>query len=68
MPHQVSTIWHARTKAAFGEPKTAHGKRNIALDGVTIGVLRTSRAQQAQERLAFRPTWQANGPVFTGRQ
>jgi integrase len=52
-------------KVAFGEPKTARGKRNIALDGVTIGALRTWRARQAQERLAFGPAWQDTGLVFS---
>ena len=52
-------------KVAFGEPKTARGKRNIALDRVTIGALRTWRAAQAQERLAFGPAWQDTGLVFS---
>ncbi len=59
------TLTTVGNKVAFGEPKTARGKRNIALDGVTIGALRTWRTQQAQERLALGPVWQDTGLVFS---
>jgi integrase len=59
------TLTTVGNKVAFGEPKTARGKRNIAVDGVTISALRTWRACQAQERLAFGQAWHDTGLVFS---
>jgi integrase len=59
------TLTTVGNKAAFGEPKTARCKRNLALDGVTIGVLRSWRTRQAEERLGFGPAWQDTGLVFS---
>jgi integrase len=59
------TLTTVGNKVAFGEPKTARGKRNIALDGVTIGALRMWRARQAQERLTFGQAWHDTGLVFS---
>ena len=59
------TLTTVGNKVAFGKPKTARGKRNIALDRVTIGALRSWRARQAQERLAFGPAWQDTSLVFS---
>src|SRR5829696_844042 len=59
------TLTTVGNKVAFGEPKTARGKRSIALDGVTINALRTWRARQAEERLAFGPAWHDTGLVFS---
>jgi integrase len=61
------TLTTVGNKVAFGEPKTARGKRSIALDGVTINALRTWRARQAEERLTFGPAWRDTGLVF-GRE
>lgn len=36
----------------FGTPKTAKGRRRVALDPTTVTALRTHRARQLQERLA----------------
>jgi integrase len=46
-------------------PKTARGRRLIALDPGTITALRIHHAQQAAERLALGPTWTADDLVFT---
>lgn len=40
-------------KLIIGEPKTAAGKRVVALDQVTIAALREHRKRQLEERLAF---------------
>ena len=37
---------------AWGTPKTAKGRRQVALDGPTITALKTHRSRQLQERLA----------------
>jgi integrase len=47
------------------EPKTAKGKRSIALDPATVAALREHRARQAEERLLVGPLWQDSGLVFT---
>jgi integrase len=45
--------------------KTARSRRLIALDGMTVSGLRSWRARQAEERLAWGPAWQDSGLVFT---
>lgn len=49
----------------FGTPKTARGRRQIALDKGTLGVLRSWKKRQAEERLAIGAVYQDNGLVFT---
>jgi integrase len=49
----------------FSEPKTAKSRRSIAIDGGTLAVLRQHRARQAAERLAWGPSWEDIGLVFT---
>ena len=65
------TIERNRTTAGYqvveGEPKTAAGRRAVALDKHTVQVLREHRRrQQAQrrERLAAGQRWQDSGYVF----
>jgi integrase len=38
---------------AWGTPKTAKGRRQVALDPATVAALRTHRARQLEERLAL---------------
>jgi integrase len=38
---------------AWGTPKTAKGRRQVALDEATVGALRAHRARQLEERLAL---------------
>ena len=52
-------------KVHVSEPKTAKGKRSLALDPVTAAALREHRARQAEERLIVGPGWQDSGLVFT---
>jgi integrase len=47
------------------KPKTARGRRRIALDPETITALRTHHTAQAAERLAAGPAWPNNNLVFT---
>jgi integrase len=44
--------------------KTPKSARRIALDPATVALLRTHRARQLEERLAWGPAWQDNGLVF----
>jgi integrase len=52
-------------KVHVSEPKTAKGKRSLALDPATAAALREHRARQAEERLIVGPGWQDSGLVFT---
>jgi integrase len=47
------------------EPKTARGRRRIALDAETVAALRAHHKLQAAERLAAGPGWQGSDLVFT---
>jgi integrase len=48
----------------FGEPKTAKGRRVVDLDTTTVAGLRSHRARQAEERLAWGPGYRDLGLVF----
>jgi integrase len=52
-------------EVVVSEPKTAKGRRSLALDPVTVAALRRHRAQQAEERIAAGPLWRDSGLVFT---
>jgi integrase len=47
------------------EPKTARGRRAIAIDAGTVAALRSHGARQAAERLAVGPGWIDSDLVFT---
>ena len=47
------------------EPKTAKGRRSVALDPATVEALKAHRKQQLAERLAWGPAWVDSGLVFT---
>jgi integrase len=47
------------------EPKTAKGRRSLALDPATVAALRQHRTRQLEQRLAVGPRWQDSGLVFT---
>jgi integrase len=47
------------------EPKTAKGRRSLALDRATVAALRQHRARQAEERLAVGPGCHDSGLVST---
>jgi integrase len=54
-----------RYKVRVSEPKTAKGRRWLALDPATVAALREHRKRQAEERLAVGPGWTESGLVFT---
>ena len=47
------------------EPKTAKGRRSLALDPATVAALRAHRARQAEEKLAVGSRYQDFDLVFT---
>lgn len=47
------------------EPKTARGRRSLALDPVTVAALRRHRARQLEHKLAVGARYQDSGLVFT---
>jgi integrase len=47
------------------QPKTARGRRRIALDPATCSALRQHRRAQVAERLGAGPSWSDTGLVFT---
>jgi len=49
----------------LSSPKTSRGRRTIDLDLRTVAALRSHRARQVQERLAWGPAWIDTGLVFT---
>lgn len=52
-------------KVRFGTPKTAKGKRTVALDTVSVAALRVHRQRQLEERMLMGAGWQDHGLVFT---
>ncbi len=61
----VQTLAVVDYHLTFSEPKTARGRRGVALDPVTVSAVRAHRARQAQERLVLGPAWRDTGLVFT---
>lgn len=49
---------------AWSTPKTAEGRRNVALDGATVAALKAHRARQAEEKLAVGPGYRDEQLVF----
>ena len=60
----VQTITQVRSTVAIGEPKTAKGRRSIALDDGTVAVLRAHRKLMLEERLLVGPDFADEGLVF----
>jgi integrase len=64
----VISVQHTRVsvdaKVVAVEPKTAKGRRSVALDEMTVQALRAHRVAQLQERLALGTAWQDSGFVF----
>jgi integrase len=52
-------------EVVVSEPKTAKGRRVIALDPVTVEVLKTQAARQLDERHEWDDAWVETGLVFT---
>lgn len=60
----VQTIIQVRSKVTVGEPKTARGRRPIALDAGTVAVLREHRKRALEERMLVGPDFDDHGLVF----
>lgn len=60
----VQTIIQVRSKVTIGEPKTARGRRPIALDAGTVAVLREHRKRMLQQRMLVGPDFEDRGLVF----
>jgi len=56
------TVGH---QVIVSEPKTAKGRRSVALDPATVAGLKAWRKHQTAERLAWGPAWTDSGLVFT---
>jgi integrase len=56
------TVGH---RVVVSEPKTAKGRRSVALDPATVAGLKALRKHQTVERLAWGPAWTDSGLVFT---
>jgi integrase/predicted RNA-binding Zn-ribbon protein involved in translation (DUF1610 family) len=52
-------------EVVISEPKTARGRRSIALDAQTVEVLKTQAARQLAEQDKWDETWIDSGLVFT---
>jgi hypothetical protein len=52
-------------RVVISEPKTAKGRRSLALDLATVAALRDHRRRQLEQRLAVGPRWQDSDLVFT---
>jgi len=53
----IAVAW----KMSVSAPKTKKGKRSVALDPVTVTVLRAHRKSQLEERLAWGAAWEDDG-------
>jgi integrase len=65
----VISVQHALISVDYGvisaEPKTARGRRSVALDPITVEVLRQHRQRQLADQDTAGPLWTATGYVFT---
>ena len=64
---QVGDYRSGNTGAAWGTPKTARGRRAIALDPETVAALRAHRSRQHQERLVAGSLYVDQGLGFCSR-
>jgi integrase len=58
------TLVSPRCVMSFSEAKTSQGRRSIDLDPLTVQKLKSHKARQAAERLAFGDGYQDSGLVF----
>ena len=52
-------------KVVVGKPKSRAGRRTVPLMPATVAALRTWKARQNRERLAWSKAWKGEGHVFT---
>ncbi len=60
----VKTIVSVAYRLEVGEPKTAKGRRSIALDAATVAQLRAHRVRQLEERVAWGGAFDDQDLVF----
>jgi integrase len=60
----VQTVIQVRSKVTIGEPKTARGRRPIALDAGTVAVLHEHRRRSVEQRMLVGPAFDDRGFVF----
>ena len=58
-------LYRIRGEWVEGEPKSAAGKRKIALPALAVATLKEHRLAQLEARLKAGPAWEDNGLVFT---
>ena len=58
------TVISVNYKVSLGEPKTAKGRRSIALDPLTVAALQAHKHRQEAEKAALGQGYQENGLVF----
>jgi integrase len=58
------TLTYSKAGYAFGEPKTAKGKRRIELDSGCVDALRAHRTRQLERRLMYGSVWIDTDLVF----
>jgi integrase len=51
-------------EVVVSEPRTAKGRRSLALDPATVAAPREHRTRQLEQRLVVGPRWQDSGLVF----
>ncbi|HUY05644.1 MAG TPA: tyrosine-type recombinase/integrase [Acidimicrobiales bacterium] len=61
----VRALVDVNRETVVSEPKTAKGRRTVALDAVTAAELERHRICQLEERLRIGDAWQDTGLVFT---
>ena len=61
----VRTLVVVGHEVLVSEPKTAKGRRSVALDPATVAALRNHRRAQRKERLSFGEGWNDEQLVFT---
>ena len=60
----TQTLVTVRNKPSYSTPKTAKGRRSVALDAATVAALREHRRVQIEERLVFGQDWPDSDLVF----
>ncbi|RIK36689.1 MAG: site-specific integrase [Chloroflexi bacterium] len=63
--HVRQSLVEVDGRAVFQEPKTASGRRKVALSDATVTALRSHRAKQNERRLSLGSVWRDLDLVFT---
>jgi len=66
--HTLHVQRQLQRDGAYGEPKTAKGRRTIDLPASCVAVLKEHKRQQNEERLLVGPAWQHHDLLFCTHQ